>query len=123
MSSPLVNECMTAILLKNEPMEDIAASPYKDYMMLVNIDQESEEHILKQEDGWGCTLCGKILSSKKAMRTHIEKKCKLRQTQKEDLENDTKEDFEETEDLFSHSLSYKYIINSTSFSVNFNFLF
>ena len=36
------------------------------------------------------------------MRTHIKKKCKLRQTQKEDLEIDTKEDFEETNDPFSH---------------------
>ena len=61
-SSPLVNECMTAILMKNEPLEDIDASPYnEDYKVLVDIDQERGEHILKQEDGWGCILCGKIL--------------------------------------------------------------
>ena len=102
-SGQLVNEYITAILLKNEPLEDIDASPYnEDYKVLVDIDQERGEHILKQEDGWGCTLCGKILKGRKAMRTHIEKKCKLRQMQKEDLEIDTKEDFEETEDPFSH---------------------
>ena len=103
-SGQLVNEYITEILLKNEPLENIAASPHnEDYKVLVDIDQEREDkHILKQGDGWGCTLCGKILSSRKAMRTHVKKKCKLRQTQKEDLDIDTKEDFEETEDLFSH---------------------
>ena len=102
-SGQLDMDCMNEIQLKNEPLEDIAASPHEDHIVLVDIDQESEEkYILKKEDGWSCSFCGKILRSKKAMRTHIEEKCKLRQKQKEDLEIDTKEDLEETEDPFSH---------------------
>ena len=38
-SGQLVNEYITAILLKNEPLEDIDASPYnEDYKVLADID-------------------------------------------------------------------------------------
>ena len=93
-------------ILKAEPIEEVISSddPFAANKLKAFVERdESEEHILRKEGGWGCTLCGKILSSKWATKVHIRKKCKLEKMKQEDLEIDTKkEGVAESEDRFAH---------------------
>ena len=88
--------------LKEEALEEIVPSPGPFESKKAFIDRDdTEDFILKKEDGWGCTLCGKILSSKWATKAHIKKKCKLKKMKEEDLEIDTKEEKDEG-GIFAH---------------------
>ena len=79
-------------ILKAEPIEEVLSSPdpfAPNELKAYVVDRDdTENYILKKEDGWGCTLCGKILSSKWATKAHIKKKCKLQKMEQEDLEID-----------------------------------
>ena len=93
-------------ILKKEPnIEEVAFSPdpFAPNQLKAFVDRDdTEEYILEKEEGWGCTLCGKILSTKWATKVHIKKKCKLQKMEQENLEIDTKEEREESDDLFAH---------------------
>ena len=97
-------------ILKAEPIEEVLPSPdpFAPNELKAFVDRDdTEDFILKKEDGWGCTLCGKMLSSKWATKAHIKKKCKVQKMEQEDLEIDIKEDkSEESEDLFGNLPRY-----------------
>lgn len=96
-------------ILKAEPIEEVVSSPdpFAPNELKAYVEKDdTEDYILKKEDGWGCTLCGKILSSKWATKAHIKKKCKFQKMEQEDLEIDSKEDSGESEDMFAHLPRY-----------------